>query len=179
MNIGKNWFCVRSQPKRERIAYSQLCTLPDVTVLLPQICYPKANRVRKRHVTEPIFPGYLFVEFDPAESLRAVNYTQGLAYIVRQGKELATIPQYFIDELQAIMPKDSDVLSLAEADICLDDSINFISGIFMADEGKVKSMAPAEKRIEVLLEVLEQDSMMNMPEGALKNEIDTPLELVK
>ena len=58
------WYCLRSQPKHERIAGVQLRMLKGVTVFCPLIRFKKKTRRGLIWVTEAMFPGYSGQSFD-------------------------------------------------------------------------------------------------------------------
>ena len=58
-------------------------------------------------VSEPLFPNYLFVEFDP-EVIRTttINATRGVSHFVRFGASPAIVPSAVIHQLSVYKPKD-------------------------------------------------------------------------
>ena len=94
------WFCVRTQTKREHIAAGHLRELEGVEVFCPRLRYRKATRRGKIWWVEPLFPGYLLAKFDLAEMERAVTFCQGVRGLVRFGSEIPPVPDSFVESLR-------------------------------------------------------------------------------
>ena len=72
----------------------------DVACLSPMISVDKIVRGKRMDVSEPLFPNYLFIEFDPERiHTTTISATRGVSHFVRFGALPATIPQIVIDEL--------------------------------------------------------------------------------
>ena len=71
------WFCVRTQTKREHIAAGHLREVEGVEVFGPRLRYRKATRRGKIGWVEPLCPGYLLARFKLRELERAVYLQPG------------------------------------------------------------------------------------------------------
>ncbi|MGF1452005.1 MAG: transcription termination/antitermination NusG family protein [Opitutales bacterium] len=147
-----NWFCLRSQPKRERVAAGQLVTLPGVDVFLPMVRFHQPSAKGKRPRTEPMFPNYLFARFDPGASHRAVRYAKGVSYIVQRGEEFQQVDPRIISELRAITVED--ILELTPEPLFVGNKVKIVRGIFAETEAEVIELRPAAERVVLLLELL-------------------------
>lgn len=78
-----------------------------VNCLAPMITLEKIVRGKRTAVSEPLFPNYLFVEFDP-EVIHAttINATRGVSHFVRFGASPAIVPSAVIHQLSVYKPKD-------------------------------------------------------------------------
>ncbi|MEO0795889.1 MAG: transcription termination/antitermination NusG family protein [Verrucomicrobiota bacterium] len=167
------WFCLRSQPRRERSAQRTLMTLPGVEVILPLARFPQQSaKGAKRQVQEPIFPNYLFCRFIPCESARKVQYSQGVSYILKRGDDLVAVPERIIREIKTIAP--SGVLDLAPKPLFQGEQIRLIQGIFSGTDAKVVALAPANDRVKVLLEILGSEQEISIPITAIKRNFENP-----
>ena len=115
----ENWYLLRSRPKQEKRAeihvnyqgYQSYCPIVSVN---------KSRSPIPRLVTEPLFPGYLFVRLNPQKhSFNAVRSTRGIQDFVRFGDLPAKVPDHLIDELKVNVP---------EIEIGLSHSIEFEEG---------------------------------------------------
>lgn len=158
-----NWYCVKTQPKRENIAFGALGALPDVEAFFPRVRYRRALAKGPRAVVEALFPGYLFVRFAPARRVRAVRYARGVSYIVRQGREFAPVPEAIVGELRALAA--TSVLELPPEPWKLGEEVRVITGIFRGASGKVAGLVPARQRVQILLELLGQENRVEFPRG--------------
>jgi len=167
-----DWFCVRAQPRREQSAQRALLTLPDVEVMLPLAAFSKQNAKGKRQVREPIFPGYLFCRFAPSDSARQVQYTQGVAYIIRRGDNLVAVPDPVIEEIRTVAP--AGVLELVPSPLARGESIRLIEGIFAGSNATVVELVPAAERVKILLEILGSEQESAVPIEAVERRFDNP-----
>jgi transcriptional antiterminator RfaH len=142
------------------VAARCLPTLPQVEVFYPVVNYNKRTREGPRSRQVPLFPGYLFARF-PLEAYKQVSYTLGVGRVVRRGLELVTLPMEVMRELFILAPNGA--IHLDDPDFKIGQKIKIISGIFTGLEGKVVSLAPAKKRVAVLLEFLGQERPVSLP----------------
>ena len=96
-----NWYCVRSKPRSERVATFHLDKLEGVEVFCPHTRRVRKSRSENQSM-QPLFPGYLFAQFDPNDNLRAVNYCQGVSYVVKCQQKPVKVPDAVIAELTSI-----------------------------------------------------------------------------
>lgn len=151
------WYCVRSQTKREHIAAEHLRELEDVEVFNPRLRYRRATRRGKVWWIEAMFPGYLLVKFNMKEMQRAVIYSRGVRGLVRFGSEIPPVPMHFIEAIKSEIDnsKDSeeDIITLTP-DIAVGDDIEVVNGPFQGMHGTVISIPSASERIKILIDFL-------------------------
>ncbi len=169
-----NWYCLRSQPKRERVAAAALREFEGIAVFLPQVRYTRQTPRQKRSVIEPMFPNYLFACFDHATQQRAVRYAKGVSYILRRGEELQEVPAQIIEDLRAITVED--VFELTPQPLEIGESVRILSGIFTEHEGKINALKPAAERVVVLLELLGRTHEIDVPLEAIERQYDFPVK---
>ncbi len=116
----------------------------SVNCLTPMITLEKIVRGKRAAVSEPLFPNYLFVEFDPENiHTTTVNSTRGVSHFVRFGSQPATVPQAVIHDLlhyqtenitdpQTPLPGDSVVIT--------DGAFEGLEAIFKEPDGEARSM---------------------------------------
>ncbi|WP_309382595.1 transcription termination/antitermination protein NusG [Cerasicoccus frondis] len=166
------WFCVKTQPKRERQALKTLQTLPWVQPFLPLARYPKQTTKGKRMTSEAIFPGYLFCRFAPVNSTRAVQYTQGVAYIIKRGDNLVSLPDEIIDEIHLLAPEG--VFELTPKPLMPGERVRLIQGIFSGTEAEVVGLLPSAERVKVLLEILGREQEVSLPLEEIERIFENP-----
>jgi len=72
----------------------------QVNCLTPMITLEKIVRGRRTAVSEPLFPNYLFIEFDPeCIHTTTISATRGVSHFVRFGPLLATVHPDVIHQL--------------------------------------------------------------------------------
>ena len=89
---GERWYCVRSKPKKERMATANLAARYGLAVFCPQIRFRRKTVRGPVWFQEAMFPGYLFVRFDMFEMMRAVAYAPAVLNIPRFNERYVAIP---------------------------------------------------------------------------------------
>ena len=145
------WFCLRTQTKREHIAAAILSKIESVEVFCPRISQIKKTRTGKKRFTEAMFPGYIFAKFAYRDHFRRVMHTQGVSGIVGQGDRRA-VPEQIVVELQNSLPEG--IIEAPDLSIEPGAEIEFISGSLKGLNGTVLAQLPAKNRVNVLLEFL-------------------------
>jgi transcriptional antiterminator RfaH len=176
LSTDTRWYCVKTQPKRENVAFGQLGTLPEVEAFFPRVRYRRTSARGTRAVVEALFPGYLFARFVTARQIRAVRYARGVAYIVRQGREFAPVSETIISALRALAA--TQVLELPPEPWQLGDEVRVIAGIFRGTSGRIAGLVPARERVQVLLELLGRENRVDLPYDALESRHVHPLQVI-
>ena len=146
------WYCLRSQPKRENIAAKHLRTLLGLEVFAPRIRFRRRTRLGWHQVTEALFPNYLFARFNAVAMLTRVKYSTGISGIVHFGAKWATLPECEVQRLQAHMQNDE--LCEIKGEIGVGDQVQLAETPFLGLAGVVTQLLPARERVKVLLEFL-------------------------
>jgi transcriptional antiterminator RfaH len=146
------WYCLRSQPKHEHIAGAHLRMLKGVTVFCPRIRFRKATRRGFVWVTEAIFPGYLFAQFELAAMHRQVRYAHGVSGIVQFGDRYPTIE----DGALAPLRDHTDFAEVKQLNYKLSqgDRVEITEGAFVGLEVVVTQVLTAKERVKVLMDFL-------------------------
>ena len=159
------WFCVRTQTKREHIAAGHLRELEAVEVFCPRLRYRKATRRGKIWWVEPLFPGYLLAKFNLAEMERAVTFCQGVRGLVRFGSIIPPVPESFVEtlrqEVRSRSDEDEEMFSVAPV-IETGDEVEIAHGPLQGMRGTIVSVAPAAERVKILLEFLGQPQAVDV-----------------
>lgn len=160
-----DWFCVRTQTKREHIAAGHLRELEAVEVFCPRIRYRKATRRGKVWWIEPLFPGYLLAKFNLAEMERAVTFCQGVRGLVRFGTEIPSVPASFVESLRDEVrnrSQDSEELFSVNPVVQIGDEVEVAHGPLQGMRGTIVSVAPAAERVKILLDFLGQPQAVDI-----------------
>lgn len=147
----REWFCLRTQTKREHIAAAILSKVESVEVFCPRISQIKKTRTGKKRFVEAMFPGYIFAKFTLIDNYRRVIHTQGVSGLVGQANRRA-VPERIIEELRASLPEG--IIEAPDPSIEPGAQIEFVSGSLKGLNGKVLAQLSAINRIQVLLEFL-------------------------
>ncbi|WP_145560501.1 transcription/translation regulatory transformer protein RfaH [Yersinia mollaretii] len=110
----------------------------------PLVIIEKIVRGKRAEVTEPLFPNYLFVEFD-AEDIHTttISATRGVSHFVRFGAQPAVIPAIVITEMQSHtadkiiapeVPLPGDIVTITEGVFA------GLKAIYTEPDGEARSM---------------------------------------
>lgn len=143
------WYVVATRPKQESIARDHLVR-QGYRVLLPEISLKKRRQRRWVAVTEPLFPGYLFVKIAFGEDDTApIRSTRGCRYLVRFGEHRPPVPA---EVLKALM---GQAASLTEGGplFTASETVRLENGPF-AGLTAVFDMPKGDDRAQVLIDML-------------------------
>jgi transcription antitermination factor NusG len=95
------WFAIWTRSRHEQVVREQL-ERKRFDAFLPTI--PKWSRWkdRKKKIDWPLFPGYCFARFDPADTL-AILKCSGVVNIVSFEGKPASIPEYELDSIRVLI----------------------------------------------------------------------------
>tara|TARA_B100000242_G_scaffold276602_1_gene232614 strand:- start:508 stop:1056 length:549 start_codon:yes stop_codon:yes gene_type:complete len=164
------WYCLRSKPRMERVAYASLDSLNDVKVFLP-----RTRRVSKKSnlPLKPLFPGYFFAQFDPIKNMRSVHFARGVAYVIKCKDIPVQVPSDVMVELHRLSP--SGILEVPDKPHEVGDEVKAIAGLFKGDKGNVTQLIPSRQRIKVLFEILGRDTEIEIGEEDVEFPSDHPI----
>lgn len=116
----------------------------QVNCLSPIITLEKIIRGKRTSVSEPLFPNYLFVEFDPERiHTTTISATRGVSHFVRFGALPAQIPMQVIEELQAHSDKhyvDPETPQPGDTVLITDGVFEGLHAIYTEPDGEARSM---------------------------------------
>ena len=146
------WYCLQTRPKHEHIAAAHLRMLEGVTVFCPRIRFKRPTRQGLVWVTEAMFPGYLFAQFELASMHRQVRYAHGVNDIVRFGDRYPAID----DEALAPLWDHTGLTGVKELnyDLSEGDRVKIVEGAFLGLDALVTHVLPAKQRVKVLMDFL-------------------------
>lgn len=156
-----NWFCLRSEPKREHIAAANLQDRVGVQVFAPRVRGAHTTRHGvATWATEALFPGYLFARFAYPAQTRHVVSTTGVAGIVTFGGQPPPVADRIIDHLR------QEVATVEKTPIApvLEEGtwVRILSGCFQYIEGRVIHFDPRSDRVRLLLALLGSEVQVSL-----------------
>jgi transcriptional antiterminator NusG len=98
------WFAVWTRSRHEGRVREQLAE-KGIDAFLPMVARWSRWKDRKKRVEWPLFPGYCFARFDPAESLPVLKCA-GVVTLVSFNGRPAAIPDHEIDGVRTLMRTD-------------------------------------------------------------------------
>jgi len=117
--------------------------------------------------TRPLFPGYIFVAFDPARGAwRAINATQGVTRLVSFGNSPAPVPLDLISQLILRCDAAGKLLPAKAQELAPGDRVRLRTGPFADFVAEVERIAP-DQRVWVLIDLLGSPTRMQVRAGQL------------
>ncbi|MFN3622682.1 MAG: transcriptional activator RfaH [Hyphomicrobium sp.] len=149
----KRWYVVASQPLKEARAESNLCR-QGYEVWLPKLLRERRHARRIDRAMVPMFPGYLFVRFDPdVQPWRAINGTFGVRHLIVQGDRPRPILGDFVDRLKEAAD-ESGIVGLQGAEALRSGHrLRLLTGPFADTVGTLVRLAQRD-RVAMLLDLL-------------------------
>ena len=98
------WFAVWTRSRHEQVVRDQL-ERKHFDAFLPTITRWSRWKDRKKKIDWPLFPGYCFVRFDPADTLPILKCTGVVNIVSFEGKP-AAIPEYELESIRVLVGSD-------------------------------------------------------------------------
>ena len=103
-DTSTQWFAVWTRSRHEQAVREQL-EQKHITSFLPTITRWSRWKDRKKKIDWPLFPGYCFARFDPAEALSILKCTGVVNIVSFEGKP-APIPEYELDSIRVLLASE-------------------------------------------------------------------------
>lgn len=146
------WFCLKTQPKHEKLAAQFLRSRMGLEVFSPAIRFQRVTVTGKKWFEEALFPGYIFGKFAYRANHRQVASSMGVSKIVAFGGNPAVVGEGIIGELRRFV-RDNEVIEVVP-EVMPGDEVTVLEGPFKGLRAVVTRIMPAKERVAVLLELL-------------------------
>ena len=146
-----NWFCLRSQPRRQNVASIHLRSL-GFEVFNPHIRLRRATKGGPIWRTEPLFPNYLFARFELLVAYRQVRYAFAVSDILKFGSRWAVLPDGEIATLRTQWG-ETEAMEVPDT-ITPGTTVKLTGALFHGMEARVVCLLPARQRLKILIEFL-------------------------
>ncbi len=156
---GVNWYVLQTQRHRERVAQVFLAA-GDVLTYLPRIV--QWPRPAVGSAVAPIFPGYLFVQAALTDDFTRIERTPGVKEFVRFGAQPATLDETVIAFLRS--REEADGLIHCDEGVREGAEVRITHGPFRGLTAIVEQRLPARERICVLMNLLQRETRVQLPE---------------
>ncbi|MCK5609967.1 hypothetical protein KAR91_49295 [Candidatus Pacearchaeota archaeon] len=145
------WYVVQTKSREEQSAKDHLRQQEYETYLPLTLVDKRVMRGRPR-LTEPLFPGYLFVRLsDETDDWRPIQSTRSVVSLVKFGDVPAQMPINIIDALQN-QEDEEGVHRIFKTDYTEGDRVNLIKKPFEFVEAIVHAIAI--ERISLMMNIL-------------------------
>ncbi len=154
------WYVAGTHARQEARAEENL-RRQSFRAWVPSFSRPRRHARRIDTTRAPLFPGYLFIQFDPAhEAWSAINSTFGVTRLICRDDRPARLPDGFVEGLQARLASPDFVAPEDRLDP--GDAIRVTDGPFAQSIGKLLAFAPQD-RVILMLNMLGRDVSVAVP----------------
>lgn len=133
-------YCKRGQLQRAQEHLQRQA----VDYLMPTITLEKIVRGRRILASEPLFPNYLFVEFDPEIiHTTTIKATRGVSHFVRFGACPVIVPAAVIHQVSVCKPEsitDPDTPFAGDRVVITEGIFEGLQAIFAEPDGETRSV---------------------------------------
>lgn len=157
---ARNWFVAQLKPQGLRRAEENLAR-QGFRFFFPKRAESVARGGRMATLEKPLFPGYLFVQFDPSVSgWASINATRGVARLVISDiRHPRPLPDSFMAGLMARC--DARGLIGGPIDLKAGDRIRVISGPFARTIAEIEMLEDGE-RIQILMDLMGRETRISI-----------------
>ncbi len=149
------WYVVNTLAHQEGRAEANLVR-QGFHAWLPAILRARRHARRIDTVRAPLFPGYVFVEMDPASmAWSPINGTFGVRRLICENGKPAKLPEGFVEQLRRSL-EDNGIASPGQPWFKPGRRVRLLSGPFADYVGTLLKLT-AKDRVTLLLSVLGRD----------------------
>jgi len=165
LDLLKKWFILQFKPNSHRLAERNLHRQGFESFLpMHEITKHKYNRYVSD--LQPLFPGYMFVAFDPASGpWRQINCTIGVSKLVIFGDQPSPVPPDLMSGL--VLRCDAGGKLLPPKRLNKGDKVQLLTGPFANYIAKVETI-DAEQRVWVLMKLMSQITRVSVDPNKLQ-----------
>ena len=163
--MSKEWFILQFKPNSHQQAKKNL-TRQGFEVFLPLHDTTSRKLSRFINTSKPLFPGYMFIRFDRAESKwHKINNTYGVSRLITFNSILKSIPTSFVDSLMKRYDSSGKLIPLQK--LKKGDQVTVLNGPFAKFIATVEEYE-SDQRIWVLMDLMGRKAKIIAPSDALE-----------
>ena len=163
--MSKEWFILQFKSNSHHLAAKNL-TRQGFEIFLPLHETTSRRLSRFINTSKPLFPGYMFIKFDRAESeWHKINSTYGVSRLITFNSILKSIPTTFVDHLKKrydLLGKLIPVKKLKKG-----DQVKLLKGPFANFIATVEKYED-DQRIWVLMDLMGRKSKIQAATNSLQ-----------
>lgn len=151
-----NWFVAQLKPNAIRIAQRNL-DRQGIAHFAPRMMVARRQSGRILRRADMVFPGYVFVRFDPARpGWQAINGTQGICrLLVGDPHDPRPVPGAF---MRALLDRcDGDGMLVPPAALAVGDRVELVDGPFATLVGRIAAL-DRDGRVRVMMDLLGRET---------------------
>lgn len=153
-----NWYLLQCKPMQDRRAAENLDN-QSFCCFLPTRAVQRRRRGRLCAVSEPLFPGYLFIRLGPETNWRALRATRGVSRVVAFNGTALPVEESIVDALRLRCAENRDQ---PEPLFQPGQQVTITEGCFRNIEAIVQTVR-AEDRVVLLLNLIQRQTAIDLP----------------
>lgn len=159
----QRWYVAHTQTHGEQRACLNL-ERQGFRTYLPRYRRERRHARRRDVVRAPLFPGYIFVQFDAGNApWHSINGTFGVKYLICYGERPAAVPDGVVEEIAA-REKEDGLIVLQPKQFRKGEALRLVSGALADCLGFFERMADRD-RVVLLLDLLGRKVRVQAPVG--------------
>ncbi len=160
-----SWYVVHTKSRQETSARDHL-ERQSFHTHLPLVQAPRHRRGRWQSLTEPLFPGYLFINLDiESQNVVPIRSTRGVIGLVRFGNQLCPAPNGLVEELISSQPEADRPLDFAQL-FRPGGEVEIVDGPLVGLKAIVEANSNQD-RVHILLDLLGKSSRVTLPSNQI------------
>ncbi len=145
------WYAIYTKPGKEDSIALRLQGI-GIDVLNPKLRSNKFRQNRLGEVIEPLFPCYLFADFEKDKYAHMITYTRGVRYIVGRQNPLA-VHDEVINTIRENIEYDN-IVTVKPPQFAQGDAVIIKDGLFKHFSGIFERAIHGHERVSILLDTL-------------------------
>jgi transcriptional antiterminator RfaH len=159
VDISKQWLVLYCRPRFE-FKVNDAVTADGIQSFFPVRQELRQWSDRKKRVTVPLFPGYLFVQVSEQQRVRVLEKT-GAMHFVKFGGKAAVVSDEIIQSLEIAATRPQSI-SLSDEQLSLGRTVTVGSGPFAGMTGKLFEFRGGS-RVVIQVEAIAQMVLVEVP----------------
>ena len=162
--MSKEWFILQFKSNSHHLAAKNL-NRQGFETFLPLHDTTSRRLSRFLNTSKPLFPGYMFIRFDRAESdWHKINNTYGVSRLITFNSVLKSIPTTFVDSLMMRYDLSGKLLPIKK--LRKGDHVTVLKGPFANFIATVEKYE-ADQRIWILMDLMGRKTKIQTPSDNL------------
>ena len=162
--MSKEWFILQFKSNSHHLAAKNL-NRQGFETFLPLQDTTSRRLSRFINTSKPLFPGYMFIKFDKAESeWHKINNTYGVSRLITFNSIIKSIPTIFVDHLMKRYDLSGKLLPIQK--LKKGDQVEVLKGPFANFIATVEKYE-ADQRIWILMDLMGRKTKIQTPSDNL------------
>jgi transcriptional antiterminator RfaH len=159
--VKMGWYVIYTKPRHEKKVASYLDEL-NIQHFLPTLRTLRIWPGKKKYMTLPLFPSYVFVKLDDVRNYFESLRIPGVLHYVRVGSQIATISEVIIHKLQSFVTRGGQDIEVSAERFDPGRVLHIERGPFAGFSCEVIRYKGRQKML-VRIELLHRNIMLDLP----------------